>query len=63
MEILLIVLAMAACCGLPLLFGGRGGSKGHSGNRDQSLRQEPEQKKERKMIGRSAMNRDAGLRK
>ncbi len=47
MEILLIVLAMAACCGLPMLFSGLRGSRGHSRNRDRSSRQEPEQKKER----------------
>ena len=46
MEILLIVLAMAACCGLPLLLSGLGGSKGLSGNRDQSLTPEPKKKDE-----------------
>lgn len=48
MEILLIVLvvlAMAACCGIHLLNGLRR-SKWHSKNRGESFTQEPEKKEE-----------------
>jgi len=47
MEILLILLAMAACCGPPAILSGLRGSRGHSRNRDRSSRRELEQKKER----------------
>ncbi len=48
MEILLIVVVMAACCGLPLLLSGLRGSGGRSRNRDQSLTPEAKKKDERK---------------